>query len=229
MLEESLPANVPNEPGEIALRLLGEMLGTSDGALDAARTRYRQASEGCAEPPIVPMHPVVMGHVVRPLMEAKRCYVLGMPVACIAQAGLVGEMVALWRFRMLSSMVDGKPFDDKMQELLMGRVFDKLGQQERVRVLQALDSLDSDLVKAFDELRLIRRRYLHFMIDQTQDVDADARQALRLASVLVAKTLGVQFNEGRIVLPDKVARFISDMFQRDGTQPECKENPSEGT
>ncbi len=30
MLEEPLPVNVSHEPGEIALRLLGEMIGASD-------------------------------------------------------------------------------------------------------------------------------------------------------------------------------------------------------
>lgn len=215
LLDETLPANAPKEPGEIALRLIGELIGTSDNPLDAARTRYRQASAGCSEPPIVPTHPVIMGHVVRPLMEAKRCYILGMPVACIAQAGLVGEMVALWRFRMLSSRVDGKPFDEEMQKLLMGSEFDKLGQDKRVKVLQALDSVNADMVKAFDDLRLVRRKYLHFMVDQNQDVDADARQALKLASMLVAKTLGVTFNDGRIVLPENVARFIGDMLQQE--------------
>jgi hypothetical protein len=49
-----------------------------------------------------------------------------MPVACIAQAGLVGEMVALWRFRMLQSTIDDRPFSEELQKLILGREFDKL-------------------------------------------------------------------------------------------------------
>jgi hypothetical protein len=71
------------------------------------------------------------------LLEAKQCYILRMPVACIAQAGLVGEMVALWRFRMLQPTIDGRPSSEDLQKLILGREFDKLGQEERVRVRRA--------------------------------------------------------------------------------------------
>lgn len=216
MLEGSLPVNVSHEPGDVALRLIADLIGdTVKQPLEYARARYRQVSNEADEPVVVPMHPTIIKHIVRPLVEAKHCYVLGMPVACIAQAGLVGEMVALWRFQMLSSTVDGKPLDEVMQKSLMGRTFDKLGQQERVRVLQVLDSIDGDTVHAFDELRLLRRRYLHFMVEETGNTDVDARQALKLACDLTAKTLGVTFNEGRLVLPEKVARFVRSMVGPD--------------
>jgi Domain of unknown function (DUF5615) len=63
----------------------------------------------------------LMRHIVRPLLEAKQCYILRMPVACIAQAGLVGDMVALWRFRMLQSTIDGRAFTEELQKLILGR------------------------------------------------------------------------------------------------------------
>lgn len=210
MLEDPLPVNISHEPGDVALRLIGDLIGDADGQpLEMARTRYRHVSNESDEPRIAPMHPTIINHVLRPLVEAKHCYVFGMPVACIAQAGLVGEMTALWRFQMLSTVIDGKPLDEEMQKSLMGRSFDKLGQQERVRVLQVLDSMDEITIKSFDELRLLRRRYLHFMIEEGGDTDADAQRALKLACTLTVRTLGVQYNDGRVVLPDNVARFIT--------------------
>lgn len=213
MLEDSLPVNVSHAPGDVALTFLGELVGDRNDPLSSLKSRYRAVSKENDEPFMVPMHDLIMHHVVRPLVEAKQCYVLGMPVACIAQAGLVGEMVALWRFRMLSPILDGKPFDDDLQKLLMGREFDKLGQEERVRVLRALDSLDDQTVQAFGQLRSIRRQYLHFMVDPQRDVDHDARHALVHANTLVVKTLGVSYREGRVVLPDRVARFIHDILE----------------
>jgi hypothetical protein len=100
-LDEPMPVNVSHEPGDVALRLLGEMLEDRDDPLGVARQRYGEVMEKVCNLPLAPMHDIIMRHVIDPLNEAIQCYVLGMPVACIAQAGLVGEMVALWRFRML--------------------------------------------------------------------------------------------------------------------------------
>ena len=213
MLESTLPANVSHNPGDVALRLLGDLLQASENPLDAARARYREASDGCDEPVFVPMHSTIMEHVVRPLVEAKQCYILGMPVACIAQAGLVGEMVALWRLRMLAGVVNIEELDEDVRDAFKEGEFDRLGQERRVKVLKKIDSLDDATVQAFGELRSVRRRYLHFMIEKNPNADRDARNALAWANVLVAKTLDLKFDEGRIVLPETVRRFIQEMFQ----------------
>jgi hypothetical protein len=215
-LTEPLPSNVSHDAGDVALALLGDMIGERTSPLDAARRRYKEVTDEATEPAMVPLHDSIMSHVIRPLKEAKQCYVLGMPVACIAQAGLVGEMVALWRFRMLEPKLDGRPFDEELQKLLLGREFDKLGQEERVRVLRAVDTLDELTVQAFGQLRAIRRRYLHFMIDPQRDIDRDAREALKHACTLVVKTLSVTFQDGRVVLPPKVMRYIQDIVQVEG-------------
>ena len=217
-LSDSLPPNVSNEPGDLALLLLGDMVDDRTSPLEAARRRYSEITDESIEPLFVPLHGGIMQHVIRPLKEAKQCYVLGMPVACIAQAGLVGEMVALWRFRMLEPKLDGRPLDDELQKLLIGREFDKLGQEERVRVLRALDTLDESMVQAFGQLRSIRRQYLHFMVDPQRDIDRDAREAIKHACSLVAKTLDATIHEGRIVLPPKVMRFIKEIL-KDNANP----------
>ena len=211
-LEEELPVNVSHEPGDVALMLLGDLVKNNNDPLDIARCRYKEITDESQEPVIVPMHNVIMNHVIRPLKEAKQCYVLGMPIACIAQAGLVGEMVALWRFRMLEPTIDGRLFDEVLQKLLMGREFDKMGQECRIRVLRALDTFEEQTVHAFTELRSLRRQYLHFMVDPQRDADADARKALQHANALVVKTLALTFNDGRIVLPPKIMRYIRDIL-----------------
>jgi len=218
-LDEPMPVNVSHEPGDVALRFLGDMIEDRNDPLAAARQRYREAMQKLSDLPLAPMHDVIMRHVIDPLNEAIQCYVLGMPTACIAQAGLVGEMVALWRFRMLEPRVDDRPFDDELQKLLMGRQFDKLGQEERVRVLRALDTLDEETVQAFGQLRSIRRQYLHFMVDPQRDIDRDARGAIEHACMLVVKTLGITFHEGRVVFPPKVMRYIEDIVKSSEGSP----------
>jgi hypothetical protein len=218
-LDDQLPINISHEPGDLALYLLSELVQERVAPLDHIRARYRQVTNDAREPIVVPDHEVIMRHVIRPLREAKQCYVLGMSVACIAQAGLVGEMVALWRFRMLTPQVDGRPLDGELQRLLLGREFDKLGQEERVRVLRAIDELDPDVVSAFGELRSLRRRYLHFMVEAESNIDDDARKALGFADLLVVKTLNVSYDQGRLVLPARVSRYINDIVAIEPTPP----------
>jgi len=211
-LDEFLASPSTSVPAEDALSLLVDLLDRPADPLGIVRQRYKDVEDPTTEPSIVPLHDIIMRHVIRPLREAKYCYVLGMPVACIAQAGLVGEMVALWRFRMLEPKLDGRPLDQELQKLLMGREFDKLRQEERVRVLRAVDTLDEETVRAFGELRALRRQYMHFMVDPAQgDVDQDARKAYCLACKLFAKTLDLKFRDGACVFPPKIMRFIRDI------------------
>jgi hypothetical protein len=227
-LDDELPVNISHESGALALHLLSEVTQEWKAPLDAIRARYRQVTDERREPIVVPHHDVIMGHIIRPLREAKQCYVLGMPVACIAQAGLVGEMVALWRFRLLSPQLDGRPLDGELQRLLMGREFDKLGQEERVRVLRAIDDLDADIVSAFGELRALRRRYLHFMVEAESNVDGDARKALAYADLLVVKTLDVSFDNGALVLPERVSQYIEDILVLEPRPPGPPDTEGDG-
>ncbi len=216
-LSEPLPENVSHEPGDVALMLLGDLVNDRNDPLGAARRRYKEVSDEQNEVPFIPSHDAIKRHVIRPLVEAKQCYVLGMPAACIAQAGLVGEMVVLWRFKMLEPKFDSRPLNEEMQRLIFGQEFDRLRQVQRVNILRAIDSIDETTFNAFDELRKIRNRYLHNMIEPQQDIDGDAREALRHANTLVTNTLDLKIRDGKIVLPPKVTRYIQDILNAEGT------------
>jgi hypothetical protein len=49
------------------------------------------------------------------------------------------------------------------------------------------------------------------MIDKQKDRDGDARRALQLANKLVVKTLNVSYDDGKIVLPPRVMRYIQEI------------------
>lgn len=226
-LNEPMPVNVSHEPGDVALRLLGDMIEDRNDPLAAARQRYREVMQKVSDLLLAPMHDVIMRHVIDPLNEAIQPYVLGMPTACIAQAGLVGEMVALLRFQMLEPTVDGKQLDHGVQKRFFGRPFDELRQVQRVNILRVIDSLDDATSQAFDNLRKIRNRYLHNMIEPLCDVDADAREAIQLASTLVAKTLDFTISDGRVVFPPRVKQFIKDILKAESDASAAEEeNPT---
>jgi hypothetical protein len=56
------------------------------------------------------------------------------------------------------------------------------------------------------------------MVDPSVDVDADARRALSYAALLVVRTLGVTLAEGKLVLPERVARYIADIVRVDASE-----------
>ena len=207
-LEEQLPTNVSHEPGDVALMFLADTLDERVDPLGAMRTKYVSVSGENRELQLVPMHGAIINHVVRPLREAKLCYVLGMPIACIAQAGLVGEMVAIWRFQMLRPGIDSRLQEDSLNKIMKNRSFDELGQERRVDVLKRVDQLDDETKQAFGELRSVRRQYLHFMVDDPRNVDDDAKRALRHANTLVAKTLDASVRDGMLLFPPKVMSYI---------------------
>lgn len=202
------------EDGDAATAVLASLFRESRTPVQDVTRRYRQVTDHCDEPRLVPMHDVIVRHVIRPLSEAKRCYVLGMPVACIAQAGLVGEMVALWRFRMILAEMSSLP-EDRRTELPALDAFDRMGQQGRVSTLREIEQLDPDLVSAFGELRGIRREYMHFMVGDKKNPDRDALKAMKFATSLVVKTLGMDIRNGMMHFPAQVTHFIRDMIQQD--------------
>jgi hypothetical protein len=51
------------------------------------------------------------------------------------------------------------------------------------------------------------------MVGKSVDVDADARRALQYAALLVVRTLGVTFAEGKLVLPEGVARYVAEIVR----------------
>jgi hypothetical protein len=197
---------------ETALAVFGSILGETKSPVLEAIRRYRTVTDQSDEPSLVPMHEVIMRHVIRPLAEAKKCYVLGMPVACIAQAGLVGEMVALWRFRMLREEL-GRLAADKLKDIPEVAAFDKLGQERRVDVLKEHEPLDAEMVTSFGELRGIRREYMHFMVDEKKNADRDALRAMKHATKLVIRTLGLGIKDGMMVFPPRVMHFIRQIVQ----------------
>ncbi|PQO27597.1 hypothetical protein C5Y96_18900 [Blastopirellula marina] len=206
------------QDSELSLELLGDIVKDSD-TLETIRSRYRKASKQLDRLGLVPNHPTIINHVLRPLIEARNCFILKMPVACIAQAGLVGEMVALWRFEMLKTEIGGKPLNKDRQKLLFGRSFDKMGQDQRVKVLEGLDDVDADLASKFTELRGLRRQYLHFLIEDESALETDSLKALKLASELIVVTLGITITDGRIQLPLKIAHYVRSLFRFDSEEP----------
>ena len=175
--------------------------------------RYKDFSNNVEETLLSPEHPDIIKNFIRPLLEAKQCYILKMPIASISLSGFVGEMVANWRWEMLDPKIKSQTLDKKTQELLSGRKFENLEQAKKIKVLKTLEHLDKETANSFNRLKDIRNNNLHIKTKPPKGLDKDAQEAYKHGCFLFSKTLNIQCVEGRLFLPQKVSKYINEIIQ----------------
>jgi hypothetical protein len=93
---------------------------------------------------------------------------------------------------------------------MFGSTFEKLGQERRVDVLRTLNLVDDAAKTAFDSVRNIRRKYLHFLSQTHAQVAPDARRAYEDALKVVAVVLGQSFVKGAVSLRPDLMAYLTE-------------------
>jgi hypothetical protein len=170
--------------------------------------RYREIS--CEERRLfaVPMDEQVLQKLVWPLRHAKGCYAVGNYLGTIALCGVVAEMVAILLFEMADMTINGRSMTAEDAESLFGATFERLGQERRVKVLSAYGVIDLATKEAFSAIRLARRRYLHLLSKDHQELPADAVKAFNAATSLVVTATGLSVQDGRIAVSAAFVRYL---------------------
>lgn len=96
------------------------------------------------------------------------------------------------------------------QKAIFGRTFEKLGQERRTNVLHTLKLIDDEAKEAFDSLRGIRRKYLHFLSQTHEQLTADARRAYGDALKVVALVLGQTAKDGTVALRSDLMNYLTE-------------------
>jgi hypothetical protein len=204
-LEEALAGDDPD--GDSILRFLCDPDVDSSPVGFAAR--YREISVGCeAALFIAPIEEKVFSKLVLPLRHAKASFVAGNYLATISLAGMVAEMCALFEFELAEVRVGKEVLDTEAQARIFGSTFEKLGQDRRVKVLLAFGLVGEEAEKAFEQIRLIRKKYLHLWSQDTSSMRGDAVECFRSATKLVDKVLGFDVKDGNIIFHPRVVRYL---------------------
>ena len=145
-----------------------------------------------------------------PLRHAKGSYALGNHLGCIAMCGMVGEMVVILLWEISKASLQQAQLDEAAQKALFGNTFERLGQERRVQVLRAFDLVDDQTKQAFDRLRSIRKRYLHFFSHEHTNVVGDSRQAYADALGIVEVVLGQSLQNGAISLRPDLMAYLTE-------------------
>ena len=165
-LELDLPGQAATPTADQVLNYLSDP--ELNGGIDAFLARYREVANVSDPLFVAPAEKNILQKLVWPLRHAKGSYALGNSLGCIAMCGMVGEMVAILLWDISKVPLQGKPREEPAQKALFGSSFERLGQERRVQVLRIFGLIDEQTKTAFDRLREIRRRYLHFFPKNTR-------------------------------------------------------------
>jgi len=173
----------PQPDWQDILRELSSMFGAAP-EFDELKKRYQEATE---EFQIfgVPSEPKIVSKLLEPLHVAKAAYVLGNYLSCIALCGMVAEMVAILMYEVRDFTINGKPLDEKTQKGIFSMSFEKLGQDRKIDVLNALSMISEQEKQAFTTVKTIRKNYLHYLSQPHDKIREDARTAFGATANLV--------------------------------------------
>jgi hypothetical protein len=214
--EPDFPAKTSPTPGTFIEYLISPSV---DSGFEPVVRRYREISSAEDRLPVVPAEQQILAKLIWPLRQAKGSYALGDYLGCIASCGLAGEMAAMLLWDMSQPSIQGRPLDKGLERLLLGGAFEKLGQQRRVEALDAFGLLRDGVKVAFDDLRMIRRRYLHLLSQDHAGLPEDARKSFACAQIVVAETLGIDIGNGRATLRPDLMRYLQQHGVFDSADP----------
>jgi hypothetical protein len=170
--------------------------------------RYKQISNEPLRLFAAPAEPRILEKLVWPLRHAKASYIVGNNLAVVALCGMVSEMVAVLLWQLTPASLNGHPMTPEDEAALFGSFFEKLGQERRVRVLEAYSIVSPEVVEMFDAIRRIRRKYLHLWSQDHDRLPEDAVACFHAAVGLVVKSIGQDFKRGAMVLNPRLVKYL---------------------
>jgi len=175
---------------------------------DILISRYKEISIEKPRLFAAPNEQRILDKLIWPLRHAKAAYMVGNYLGTIALCGMVAEMVAILLFEISNFRLNNKPMSEQDQSGVFGSEFEKLGQDRRVKILNAYGIINDQLKKAFDMIRTKRKRYLHIWSQDHDRLPADAIEAFNAAVLIVVSAIGQDLQEGRLMLNPKLIQYL---------------------
>ncbi len=207
-----IEAELPGKPqgAELTLEHVLRFLCTPEQFGDASHFAAQYARINVEDPKffVAPAERRLLERLILPLRHAKGSFMLGNHLGTVSLCGMVGEMAAILLFEISEVRFNGSFPSAEHQKAMFGSTFEKLGQERRVAILRASNLVDDAMKKAFDDIRALRRKYLHLWSADHASLEKDAIECFRAAAFVVAKVLGVSFDDGKIVLRPQILVYL---------------------
>lgn len=153
----------------------------------------------------------ILKKLIWPLRQAKGNFMLGNYLSTISLSGLVGEMVAILLFDINEIKLNETLLSEKDQINKFGATFEKLGQRKRLDVLFSFRIIDNELKKEFNNIREIRRKYLHFWSQEHSNIQSDANAAFQSAVKIVLNLIGQNIKQGKILVNPVFQKYLEKL------------------
>lgn len=193
---------------------------TADAVLEAACSPGMDSSpeafaERCSELGdasrifVAPASDHLLTRMLWPLRHAKAAYGFGNYLGTISLCGMVAEMITIGYFDGTDFQIDGRRLDKAAQTQLWGGSFESLGQDKRIRVLAVFGLLGDPEVADLDNIRNVRKKYLHLASHTHDNVVKDARTVFESACRQTRRFMIKDIVDGKVVFTDWVARVVA--------------------
>jgi hypothetical protein len=186
-----------------------------DTDLQSLITRYHEINKERPKLFFAPAEKRILEKLVWPLRHAKSSYTVGNYLGTISLCGMVAEMVAILLFEMSEFRLNNRLMSETDQNELFGSSFEKLGQDRRVKILQVYGLISTEMRKAFETIRLKRKKYLHFWSQDYDTLPSDAVVAYNAAVLIVVHAVGQDIKEGKLILNTNFITYLKRLRKND--------------
>ncbi|MDX2118347.1 MAG: hypothetical protein SFY96_09220 [Planctomycetota bacterium] len=131
-----------------------------------------------------PWEPVLVEKVLIPIHQAKVAFVMGHELGCIALCGMVGEMLAVFRFQISEYARTHGTTNRVTSGRRKVRNFEEQTQTQRMGLLKELGLIDSETKDKLAKLARTRNKWLHRLSETHEALSDDAIESYRLACEL---------------------------------------------
>ncbi len=206
-IDEPWASSTPATP---TLEAVLRFLCPADEPVDIEKllSRYREISTEPVRLILAPAEQRILDKLIWPLRNAKASYMIGNYLATISLSGMVAEMVAMLMWEITDSQISGRTMTKEDEKRLFGSEFEKLGQERRVSVLSAYSIIGGAMKADFDNIRQIRRHYLHLWSKDHDRLPSDGIKCFHAAVSLVVGAIGQDVREGRLILNPRLVHYL---------------------
>lgn len=188
--------------------------------ITAIISRYRAIKEGPTKHlHIAPAEGKLLPRIVWPLKHAIGSYMLGNYCGTMALCGMVCEMLAIFLYEITPLMTKFGTLNKKGEAALFGRELERLGQDRRIRILEALGVISQETAKKLEEVRVTRNHYLHWLSHDDANAAEDACRLFARTLEAVVEGLGFDIVKGKVVFRQGVLDAITRGNAKADTKP----------
>lgn len=176
--------------------------------LDKIVANYREISRETGDISISPAQSEFMKKIIFPLKFAKFNFMIENYIGTIALCGMVAEMNAILLFVINHFHINGEEMDDACQNKVFGNKFENLGQYRRIEVLRGYNVLDNETYTHFNNIRSLRKKYLHYYSHDHENIRKDSKEMYNSTIYVTNSLMGIRIVKGNLFLDEKFLEYL---------------------